>query len=155
MARNNMTGWCRQAALDTTPRQAHSTHFALKKSTSPKNGMMRRCHIPCSSQVKATPSTAAIMLPRLGTRASHGCVRLAPQNAATLFALVEKAGFKNSTFQINGGFFDFGGAPLTSDVGAATYKPFHFFWEAKPKTKAGSIAPKKKTKFKSIFATNG
>ena len=92
---------------------------------------------------------------RLGTRASHGCVRLAPQNAATLFALVEKAGFKNTTFQINGGFFDFGGSPLTSDVGAAINKPFRFFWEAKPKTRVDSIAPKKKTKFKSIFATNG
>ena len=92
---------------------------------------------------------------RLGTRASHGCIRLAPQNAAALYALVEKAGFKNTTFQINGGFFDFGGAPLTSDVGAAINKPFHFFWEAKPKTRVDSIAPKKKTKFKSIFATNG
>ena len=92
---------------------------------------------------------------RLGTRASHGCVRLAPENAATLFALVEKAGFKNSTFQINGGLFDFGGGPLTSDAGAAPNKPFRFFWEAKPKAKASNVVPKKKTKFKSIFATNG
>jgi len=30
----------------------------------------------------------------LGTRASHGCVRLAPENAAVLFALIEKAGFR-------------------------------------------------------------
>lgn len=29
---------------------------------------------------------------RLGTPLSHGCVRLAPQNAATLFALVERKG---------------------------------------------------------------
>lgn len=29
---------------------------------------------------------------RLGVPLSHGCVRLAPQNAATLFALVEKRG---------------------------------------------------------------
>jgi lipoprotein-anchoring transpeptidase ErfK/SrfK len=44
---------------------------------------------------------------RLGTRASHGCVRLAPANAATLYALVQKAGMKNTTVLVKGGF-DFG-----------------------------------------------
>ena len=29
---------------------------------------------------------------RLGKPASHGCVRLSPKNAATLYALVEKTG---------------------------------------------------------------
>lgn len=33
---------------------------------------------------------------RLGTRASHGCVRLAPGNAATLYSLVAQAGYGNS-----------------------------------------------------------
>ena len=64
---------------------------------------------------------------RLGTRASHGCVRLAPANAATLFALVEKAGYKNSTFQINGGttpsgyrlILNTGSKELDLSVGAA------------------------------------
>jgi lipoprotein-anchoring transpeptidase ErfK/SrfK len=32
----------------------------------------------------------------LGRPASHGCVRLSPKNAATLFALVEKTGLKNT-----------------------------------------------------------
>lgn len=92
---------------------------------------------------------------RLGTRASHGCVRLAPANAATLFALVEKAGYKNTKFTINGGFFDFGGSSSNSVVDSGPRKPFHFFWEAKPKTKvkAAKLAVKKK-KFKSIFASN-
>lgn len=45
---------------------------------------------------------------RLGTRASHGCVRLAPDNAAKLFALVQKNGMKNTTIVIKGGFFDTG-----------------------------------------------
>ena len=45
---------------------------------------------------------------RLGTRASHGCVRLAPENAAILFELVQKAGYKNSVVTIKGGLFDFG-----------------------------------------------
>ena len=44
----------------------------------------------------------------LGRRASHGCVRLAPDNAATLFALVQKAGMANTTVVVRGGFFDFG-----------------------------------------------
>jgi lipoprotein-anchoring transpeptidase ErfK/SrfK len=33
---------------------------------------------------------------RLGRPASHGCVRLAPGNAATLYALVRKYGMANS-----------------------------------------------------------
>lgn len=45
---------------------------------------------------------------RLGMRASHGCVRLAPPNAAKLFALVQKNGMKNTRVVIKGGFgFDF------------------------------------------------
>ncbi|QIG48034.1 L,D-transpeptidase [Nordella sp. HKS 07] len=45
---------------------------------------------------------------RLGTRASHGCVRLAPNNAAILFALVQKNGMKNTRVVLKGGFdFDF------------------------------------------------
>lgn len=93
---------------------------------------------------------------RLGTRASHGCVRLAPENAATLFALVEKAGYRNSTFQINGGLFDFGDTGTSNKEFVRTSpKPFKFFWEAnKPKKSAADVAPKKKKKFKSIFASN-
>jgi L,D-transpeptidase catalytic domain len=93
---------------------------------------------------------------RLGTRASHGCVRLAPENAATLFALVEKAGYRNSTFQINGGLFDFGDSNTTNkDFLDTPRKPFKFFWEAnKPQKKAVDALPKKKKKFKSIFASN-
>jgi hypothetical protein len=32
----------------------------------------------------------------LGKPASHGCVRISPQNAATLYSLVAKAGLKNT-----------------------------------------------------------
>lgn len=39
---------------------------------------------------------------RLGGPASHGCVRLHPSNAATLFALVQKAGAGNTSIVING-----------------------------------------------------
>jgi L,D-transpeptidase catalytic domain len=39
----------------------------------------------------------------LGRRASHGCVRLAPDDAATLFYLVEEAGMANTTVIVGGG----------------------------------------------------
>lgn len=37
---------------------------------------------------------------RLGRRASHGCVRLAPKNAAALYALVARHGMRNVTIRI-------------------------------------------------------
>ena len=39
---------------------------------------------------------------RLGKPASHGCVRLSPENAATLYALVEKTGLKNTQVVLAG-----------------------------------------------------
>ena len=51
---------------------------------------------------------------RLGTRASHGCVRLAPNNAATLYAMVEKTGLSHTTVVVKGGgLFDWD-APAVS-----------------------------------------
>lgn len=38
---------------------------------------------------------------RLGGPASHGCVRLHPANAATLFSLVEHSGPRNTTIEIS------------------------------------------------------
>ena len=40
---------------------------------------------------------------RLGRRASHGCVRLAPEDAATLYYLVEEVGLANTTVIVRGG----------------------------------------------------
>ena len=40
---------------------------------------------------------------RLGTPASHGCVRLHPANAAKLYALVEREGVTNAAVVITGG----------------------------------------------------
>ena len=39
---------------------------------------------------------------RLGGPASHGCVRLHPAHAATLFALVQRAGLSNTSIAISG-----------------------------------------------------
>lgn len=52
----------------------------------------------------------------LGKRASHGCVRLAPENAAKLYDLVQKAGMRNTTIVIKGGFFDGGGLFSSDDL---------------------------------------
>jgi hypothetical protein len=38
----------------------------------------------------------------LGHRASHGCVRIAPENAEKLYSLVEEAGLSNTTVVIKG-----------------------------------------------------
>ncbi len=53
----------------------------------------------------------------LGRKASHGCVRLAPANAAKLFALVQKAGMSNTTIVLKGGLFDGGFYSLTARDG--------------------------------------
>src|SRR5680860_525081 len=39
---------------------------------------------------------------KLGKPASHGCVRLAPENARTLFALVKEKGLKDTQIVLNG-----------------------------------------------------
>jgi lipoprotein-anchoring transpeptidase ErfK/SrfK len=41
----------------------------------------------------------------LGRRASHGCVRLHPDNAAKLFGLVQKTGTSNTRVIVKGGLF--------------------------------------------------
>ena len=39
---------------------------------------------------------------KLGRLASHGCVRLAPENARTLFALIKEKGLKDTQIVLNG-----------------------------------------------------
>jgi hypothetical protein len=67
---------------------------------------------PMPNSIFFTPRGHAIhgsmYVKSLGRRASHGCVRLAPDNAAKLYSLVEKAGMKNTTVVLRGGFFDGG-----------------------------------------------
>lgn len=64
----------------------------------------------------------------LGRRASHGCVRLAPANAATLFALIEKNGMSNTTVSVTGGLFDGGFASSggMSNGDSGFRRPFFF-----------------------------
>jgi lipoprotein-anchoring transpeptidase ErfK/SrfK len=62
---------------------------------------------PMPNSIFFTPQGHAIHgsehVDRLGHRASHGCVRLAPEDAETLFYLVEEAGMANTTVIVRGG----------------------------------------------------
>ena len=57
----------------------------------------------------------------LGRRASHGCVRLHPNNASKLFALVKKSGMANTRVIVTGGL-DFG--RMGSDRPRRKRRPF-------------------------------
>jgi hypothetical protein len=78
---------------------------------------------PMPNSIFFTPKGHAIhgsfYVKSLGRRASHGCVRLAPDNAAKLYSLVQKAGMQNTTVVLRGGFFD-GFAELEYDVKKST-----------------------------------
>jgi lipoprotein-anchoring transpeptidase ErfK/SrfK len=58
---------------------------------------------PVGHAIHGSPHTK-----RLGSPVSHGCVRLAPNNAAILYALVEKAGMRNTRVVVTGGGSGFG-----------------------------------------------
>ena len=81
---------------------------------------------------------------RLGTRASHGCVRLAPENAALLFSLVTKAGSSNTTITVKGGFFDVG--TQTASFSSKPSKPFVWPWDKKKPVVKVTIKKKLKKK---------
>ena len=69
----------------------------------------------------------------LGRRASHGCVRLHPDNAKILFSLVRENGMSNTSVTLKGGFFDLGtrsastARPRVHPGGAANDKPKRSF----------------------------
>lgn len=88
----------------------------------------------------------------LGRRASHGCVRLAPENAKKLFALVGESGMSNTSVVLKGGFFDFGSnsrslAQVGNDIDRVVKnkQPRGLFWNfGKPKKKPDVQTTKKK-----------
>ena len=59
---------------------------------------------------------------RLGKPASHGCVRLSPKNAATLYALVEKTGLKNTQVVLAGSTPGGEGKVANSTRGKSSYR---------------------------------
>jgi len=63
-------------------------------------------NVPMPYSIFFTPGGHAIhatrYLKRLGRKASHGCIRLAPVNAEALYALVQTKGLRNTRIVING-----------------------------------------------------
>jgi L,D-transpeptidase catalytic domain len=87
----------------------------------------------------------------LGRRASHGCVRLAPENASKLFALVGEAGMSNTRVVLKGGLFDFSGgsrsfAEVNNDIDKTVKKaPSRgLFWNFGKTTKKPDVKAVKK-----------
>ena len=54
---------------------------------------------PAGHAIHGSPHTKS-----LGKPVSHGCIRLAPGIAAILYALVQKAGMRNTRVSVAGGF---------------------------------------------------
>ena len=64
---------------------------------------MGRCaDAPCDFLHQERPRHSWVETKRLGRLASHGCVRLAPENARTLFALIKEKGLENTQIVLNG-----------------------------------------------------
>jgi L,D-transpeptidase catalytic domain len=89
----------------------------------------------------------------LGRKASHGCVRLSPENAAILFDIVQGAGMSNTRVTLKGGLFDWGGGGRSfADVGndiekVVNKKPYRgFFWNLNQPKKKVALNPVKKSK---------
>jgi lipoprotein-anchoring transpeptidase ErfK/SrfK len=59
---------------------------------------------------------------RLGKPSSHGCVRLSPENAALLYALVEKTGLKNTQVVLAGSTPGGEGKVANSTRGKSSYR---------------------------------
>ncbi len=84
-----------------TPFRMERDHFSKEWDDAPMPYSI--FFTPVGHAIHGSPYTK-----RLGTRASHGCVRLAPENAAKLFSLVQQTGMQNTRVVVKGGFdFDF------------------------------------------------
>ena len=77
-----------------TPERLHRTYFSRKYDWSPMPHSIFFYH---GFAIHGTNYVS-----RLGRRASHGCVRLHPSNAATLFELVKSRGMQNTRIVIGG-----------------------------------------------------
>lgn len=64
---------------------------------------------------------------RLGRAVSHGCVRLAPRNAATLYSLVSREGMANTRITIAGGGIAIGDGSVARAIKKFVPKAGHTF----------------------------
>lgn len=83
-----------------TPRGAFRPQWASKMWYSRKYDNAPMPHAVFFSGGVAVHATQAVGM--LGSPASHGCVRLAPGNAARFYALVHKHGFANTRIEVIG-----------------------------------------------------
>jgi lipoprotein-anchoring transpeptidase ErfK/SrfK len=94
--------WAVSTGLGGGPRSGSYKPQRMERSWfSRKYGMAPMPHAIFFHEGYAIHGT--IHVKRLGQRASHGCVRLHPQNAATLFSLVQKHGMGNTRIEIGSG----------------------------------------------------
>ena len=80
-----------------TPFRMESDHYSKEWDDAPMPHSI--FFTPAGHAIHGSPHTKS-----LGRPVSHGCVRLAPGNAATLYALVQKAGMRNTRVIVAGGF---------------------------------------------------
>jgi len=83
---------------------------------------------------------------KLGRPASHGCVRLAPENALTLFALVKETGLKNTEVVLSGEI-------PKDEVRAASHGPRK--QQIKSSKNAGTVLKRGRPSGKSRVAVSG
>ena len=74
------------------PTRMHATYYSVKYDGAP---MPYSIFFHGGYAIHGTTD-----LKRLGSPASHGCVRLHPSNASTLFSLVKRYGSKNTTIRV-------------------------------------------------------
>ncbi len=72
------------------PFRMEATHFSREWDDAPMPHSI--FFTPIGHAIHGSP-----YVKHLGIPASHGCIRLAPDNAATLYAMVAKAGLKSTT----------------------------------------------------------
>jgi lipoprotein-anchoring transpeptidase ErfK/SrfK len=73
-----------------------------RRITTPKNSTMLQCRTRSSLQGLVMQIHGTDFVSRLGTPASHGCVRLSRDNASKLYALVKTNGVLNTTVNLAG-----------------------------------------------------
>ena len=95
-------GASRPGAAASARRPGASVRNGWRAAGSRRATTARRCRIR-SSSTRATRSTAPTTSRASAAPASHGCVRLHPANAATLFTLVRRFGMGNTAIVITGG----------------------------------------------------
>jgi hypothetical protein len=124
----------------STGRSGHDTPAGTFKATSmdADHYSKKYDNAPMPHSIFFTNSGHAIhgsfAVRRLGTPASHGCVRVEPANATKLFALVGQQGMKNTTIVITGNAAE-ARARQPAPAAAATVK----LPDSAPKTQAAPL----------------